>query len=196
MNRSREAERGTVVDDVAFDRLTRSLAAADTRRDALARLVALVAAAGMAPVAPGSATAGRRHRRRLRHRRRHDNRKGQRNGKSKDGHRKPRRDDPPFADCTKPGARGQPCARTESGYTLRCCDGACPAAPACVSAGRWTSVSCQSNQDCRAANQCCTLEFFCDDEEGLCFCGSSDPGDPCGFDHDCDAGACVCGHCQ
>jgi hypothetical protein len=180
------------MDDSAFDRLTRSLIAAGTRRTAVARLGALVAAAGLALVAPDRATAGLHHRRRLRHRRRHDNRNGQR----KHGHHKPHRDDPPFADCTQPGTGGQPCARTESTYLLRCCNGVCPTAPVCVSAGRWTSVSCQSDQDCRAANQCCTLDFFCDDEEGLCFCAASDPGDPCGFDHDCDAGVCVCGHCQ
>jgi hypothetical protein len=180
------------MDDIAFDRLTRSLIGVDTRRNACARLGALVAAAGLALIAPDRAMAGLHHRRRLRHRRHHDNRKGQR----KDGHHKPHRHDPPFADCTKPGTWGQPCARTASDYLLRCCNGACPTAPVCVSAGHWTRVRCQSNYDCVAANQCCTLDFFCDDEEALCFCAASDPGDPCGFDHDCDRRVCVCGHCQ
>lgn len=182
------------MDAEMFDRLAKALTVIGPRRGAIGGLAAALAAAGMASPATGCGPAGRRHRRRTRHRHNHDNRKGKRTG----GKPKPRRDDPPFADCTKPGTWGQPCARTAFNQILRCCDGSCPSDPTCVPAHTWTRVTCHSEQECRAnAAQCCTRETFCDDEEALCFCASSMSGDPCAFDRDCDVGvACVCGHCQ
>ena len=182
------------MDPEIFDRLARSLTAAGPRRAAIGRLTAVLAGMGWAPIAAESTTNGLRHRRRMRHRHNHDNRKGKR------ARRKPkqRRDDPPLVDCTQQGTQGQPCARSASNELLRCCNGVCPTSPTCVSAGRWTSVSCQSIQECQAtADQCCTRETFCDDEEALCFCASSEFGDLCSLDRDCDIEkVCVCGRCQ
>jgi hypothetical protein len=185
------------MDAEMFDRLSKLLTVAGTRRGVIGRLAATLAVAGTAPLAAEDATAGLRHRRRQRHRRNHDNRKGKRAS----GKQNRPRNDPPFADCTQPDSWGKPCGETIFRQTLRCCNGACPAAPICVTVNRWTSAACGAGSECSqpaARDQCCSREAECDGLEGLCLCVPAEGGEYCAFDGDCrlEGQICVCGSCH
>ena len=189
------------MDASGFDRLTRSLSQSHTRRAAVGRRAAILAAAvGLTFPAPDDAAAGLRHRRRVRNQHDHDNRKGKRKDGNTDKNKRLLGTGPPQVDCRQPGSDGTPCAFVGEKYQLRCCNGGCPDPPTCLPLGAVTNVPCQSSADCLgdSASACCSGSAFCDNLEGLCSCYFADPGDPCGTDEDCvsAAPACVCGTCR
>ena len=88
-------------------------------------------------------------------------------------------------------ADGAACGQQEGGGTLRCCAGACPAAPTCRPARTKCDAS-ESQQTCAAT--CCTGKAFC--MVSPCECAIGFAGDSCASDADCALpNLCRCGKC-